>query len=774
MSGMDCHQNLSRKTVQVCEDIKQCPDVSRREAIVGLIFSGLVKKGELQLAFEEVKRQMMWISRRQSYISDGEKWRHMKNAKSAILESIAEIDSLLPWIKGRFFKRKLHEIKKAIESGEKDEMVKRKIEKVLIHQSLSNRRELLRLYDRFVEAGNCLNEKGRCDRFFNILEMTPPALPAKHLRGEFTVDALVGHRQFEVFQCMEQEVARAKVYNQILQSAGEITLGLSVGLAGGIYGLGVNAIRIVRNGQRIKGGLSWLGLGGLGWVGYKHSNVLIATCKQASQHLTEMGEFSSDGMCSSENYPQNIEKYFNCLLDLGLTAAAFIPASLNLGVREAKAKIPKRERSQSDFKNITNKYDLENYKISLEMEQRNNFLSLLDEFDYGNLRTVQPWVDLANREPDKLSLVHRALRYSRTLSGKKREQFIQHMDDIILKGEVQTVRNPQVRKFLKKEEKHKKRVNILEKKYEEELVKKRLPSHSARELALKRSQYIDDVKMGCRSRNINAIHARSISLFQKVTVGLTGTGLVMGFANANWHLPKDTRWFGRLGYELVLAVMYTKVLVKVMKNPASTTFKRYLQFNLGSIMVEGVDSIIYAQIFGLSEDEARDEINRILKSPEKKQALEELSAYLDESGFVDHFKKLTVSNFRKMFTNHQENHSLEVDVPEGFENLQDEDFAKPEVQDRIIEAVMAQYYDSERGQFNMGGKGLDRFTYERIWNTMVHAPKDVLLAIPLYYSLCLTAAYPVRGFLAAAGIQTANQILSAGWYFKMRSNLINQ
>ena len=216
-----------------------------------------------------------------------------------------------------------------------------------------------------------------------------------------------------------------------------------------------------------------------------------------------------------------------------------------------------------------------------------------------------------------------------------------------------------------------------------------------------------------------------------------------------------------------------------MKNPSSNTIKRYVQFNTGASLVEGIDTTLYSQFFNLDENEARDTLNRIKNSPEKKKALEELSKYLDNTNFVENFKQSLVGNFKNLTKNQDQENKQDQDqteerLPESLKNLKKEDLDDPQVQDKLLEAVMVQYYDRDRGYFNLGSKGLDRFTFNRSWSALIGIPKNIVMAVPLYYSLCLTAAYPVGGLLAAAGIQAINQLTSADSYYKNRSKYINQ
>ena len=83
-------------------------------------------------------------------------------------------------------------------------------------------------------------------------------------------------------------------------------------------------------------------------------------------------------------------------------------------------------------------------------------------------------------------------------------------------------------------------------------------------------------------------------------------------------------------------------------------------------------------------------------------------------------------------------------------------------------------YDSDRGYLSFGSKSMDRFAFNSYWNAVIGVPKALAVALPMYYALCLSSAFPVGGLSAAIGIQTLNQFISAGFYFDKRYKYIKQ
>ena len=780
MKSISCQTNVSSKVAQVCQELKQCPRVPQREALVKLIHTALKRRQELEQSMKKIESKIRRLNRRQS--QERGQLKHWKDIRSTLEKSIAEVGVTIPWIKGKIFGKSIDDIEEGIAKNRDADSVKKQIEAALIGQVQDNKKELMRFYDQSGEAVDCLKGKQKCDRFERILSKAPPVLPETNSYAPLLPpDVQTAYRQLEMVQCLEQEVGSAKNYNDIALSVGEISLGLVIGGVGGVAGLASGAVRVLRHGYHLKGSLSLLGLGTLGVTTYRNFDMLKTTCKEASRHLIGMKDGDSQVSCISKNYPQNVSQYLSCLTELALTGAAIIPPVIGKGVQlssGAKGAIRKRlggkrQSSVENAEDIKKMKEFQKWGKRMSEEEFDSFRNLLDELSAEEIKAVQPYIKYINEKKIDPLVLYRALRYSRVLSGGKRKEFVNHLDEALGRGKDSI--NRSVRTFLRREDRHTKRVAKLEKKYREQASD--AGKESAMELARRKSHRIEDVLLSCRSRSMNVSHQRGISLFGKATVGMTGASIVTGYAGANWHLPKDTEWFAKLGYELVYAMMHTKLLIKVMKNPSSSFLGRYAQANVGSTMVEGIDAGIYAQFFGMEEDDARDALNRIKNDPGKTAALKELSQYLDESGFVEGFQQSFVNNFRNLFKTVDTGETdimAEEGLPEGLENISEKDLDDPKVQDKLLEAVVAQYYDSERGYLNLESKGMERFTFNRTWAGALGIPKNIAMAFPIYYALCLTSVWPVGGMVAAAGLQALNQLISKDAYFKSRKYLINQ
>ena len=791
MKGIKCDSGISSKVKNVCQKLKQCPRTSQRDALVNLTYGSLKRRMELEKSLERFDRKVRYLSRRAQKRSNRnrpefqERLKHTKEIRNTLKKTIQEIESATPWIRGRIFEKNLSKIEEGIAQERDEASLKKEIEANLIGQSQVNKREILRLYDQLDEGVDCLKGKQDCDRFSRILSKTPPALPELNpYAPPLAPDIQTAYDQFGIVQCMEKEIDTAKTYGSVALTAGEIGLGLAIGGVGGIAALGRTSLKVLSSGYRIKAAMSLLGLGALGVTTYKNFNLLKLKCKEASRHLIGIKEGNSSVACLPKSYPQNVSQYLSCLTEIALTGAAVGPAVLGKGVRLAKGggriRLAKSKNNQvKRASDIKNSEDLKEFRSLLSSDQSMKFGRLLDEFSLDELKMIRPYLKTAKESKIDPLVLHRALRYSRTIrSTKKRQNFLNHLDEA-LGGEADSA-NRQVRNFLRTEKFHGWNVARLEKKYKKKKVLSEAGQESALELAKQKSHRIQDVLLSCASRNMNASHQRAIKVFGGVTTGLVGASTVTGFTAANWQKPKDMEWFGKLGYELVYAMMYNKIMVKVMKNPTSNFWKRQAQFGLSMSSVDGVDSTIYSQFFSIDEGDARDALNRIKNNPEKKRALEELSQYLDDTGFVDRFKEALVGNMRNLFKTSQASNLASGEVieeeglPEELRNLKEKDLDDPKVQDKLLEAVMAQYYDKEKGFMNFGSKGLERFTFSRSWSTAIGIPKNVAVAVPIYFSLCVTSIWPVGGLLAAAGLQALNQLSSADWYFKTRNYMINQ
>ena len=803
MDSVSCSGRISSKAEKFCRKNKMCPKKDHREAMIDLTQMALKKRLELQNSLKEID---MFYKREGGRIQDVQ---DLEEILDNLKGSISEINSTIPWIEGRLFGKNIEKIERGIRTGQDSDSIRKLIATSLEAQFRANKKELLRRYDQFDEAAKCLDGKGKCDRFSEIISKAPSAFSDSAMG--LTKAAKRGYEQFGVVQCLEEEIGASDTYSDIFLSVGEVGLGFMLGGVGGAYGLLNNVFGMTKRGHRVKGAFSLLGLGAWGSASYRHMEIVKKQCRQVTSNMVGMENGDSSVACVSDSYPQNISRYLSCFTEIALAGAIVIPPFVGRNIRAGSSggtNVTKGFHGSNRFKkveDIKNSDDLKEFRSLAKNEQATKFNHLLNGFNAEEIKIIRPFAKAVKGKEGEFLLLYRALRYSRVLPRKKRKEFIKHLNEV-LKGSKNLYRslrhsrtlprserkefikrldedlkgnkyasNQYVRRFLKIEKRHTERVTKLEKRYKEKGTFSWTDEKVALELAKRKSHHIEDVLLSCRSRSMNSSHMRGMKLFRDMSFALTGASALAGFSYSNWHLPKDEEWFARLGYETVYVLMYTKALVMVMKNPSSSWLKRYGQYYLGSTIVEGIDVFLYSQFFNISEGDARDALSRIKNSPEQVAALRELSKYLDDSEFVERFKQSLAVKMKEVSgVLEKDSGHDEEGLPEEFGDISAVDWDDPEVQNKLLEAVMLQYYDSTKGYLSLGSKEADRFAFNQVWGVAISVPRDIALALPFYYSLCLTSAWPVGGVMAALGIQTVNQFLGNGLYYYSREGMINQ
>ena len=169
MKNIECNSRVSPKVEKVCHKLKKCPRTSQREVIVDLIFSSLKKRQDLEKALKKVKERISSLSNNRTVGKQKkEQIQHLKDIRDTLKGSIAEVESMIPWIQGRIFKKELTQIEKKIKaendankSSSQEKLIKKQIEDNLIRQSQANKKELLRFLRSIWRSRRLLTRKGK-------------------------------------------------------------------------------------------------------------------------------------------------------------------------------------------------------------------------------------------------------------------------------------------------------------------------------------------------------------------------------------------------------------------------------------------------------------------------------------------------------------------------------------------------------------------------------------------------------------------------------------
>jgi hypothetical protein len=793
LDGIDCESSFNSLHRSACRRLKNCKnEAGKIKELSDLTYNTLTQIERLKK--EKIKLERLLYELKQSTGNNspgmlGVSSNYLMNMatfdgrKKALLDQIKLIDttvdqmaSATPWIRGQHFESVKKLLPKHIEEAPKvseevdpflaevlneakSAQIRNKITTALGKQLAENREILLNKYGRIHEYKNCLNNQGTCERHIEIRKELVPYDPyAKSIKVM---------PYLNLISCIDEENNKADSYNQFARTSSEIALGFAIGGAGGALRLAMLAAKFYKKGNQLKGTLSAATLGTSAALIKNNVDNLVLSCQSAHKNLQGMGTASSKVTCNQTSQLVNIPDYTSCIVNIttlvvgsGLAlrgsskelAALFqktdnaIPLNLvSKGVKGSKEEI---EKLSSKLEKITDK---EREQLNSIIELRYTKAKSLEANDLNNLVSFSLTLSKKNR-----AKFYKALsEESSTSATRKFEKLL--LDNVHLKEKLQ---------------------NKLFNKYNKTMPKEQALTKSNKE-ASKRASHVLETRLGCRSRTISKQHIKAGETFSKVSISLGVAGTGIGYSLANFNEVKDLDWYSKLGYEVTMAYFLSKLGANIMKSPSTSLLGKYLKGNANSAVLSIIDVGIYGQIFGLSENVAKDSINRLKLNPEKQKALDQLNKYMDDKNIVEAFHDGIVNNYKNFILSSDKY----ADLGKGIDRVGDlqfnspltiEDLENPEIKQKIINATIAEMYNKERGWLDFGSKPMDRFMYDRGWNAAIGVPKAMALAIPMYYSLCMSSAYPVKGITAAVGIQTINQLWSGTAYYKNRENLINQ
>lgn len=283
----------------------------------------------------------------------------------------------------------------------------------------------------------------------------------------------------------------------------------------------------------------------------------------------------------------------------------------------------------------------------------------------------------------------------------------------------------------------------------------------------------------CRSKTVTPAQILTQKRYMGISLGLSFAGSTYGYSKANGDKLEENKlqWFSKLGYELVLEFLYTKLNVKTTGSQSSSLFKKYLGLNWGGAKIGAGDAVVYSGIYGANEEEARLRVDAILRDPEALKELRRLDAYIEKTNFVQLFENHLVETFRKIINSPEKEVILgkpPYDMGDRkFSSLSNEDLDRPEVKAALVRAALMQMNSGELGALlSTGDMGVDKWLSDRSWGAKLGVPRTMMVGALIYLVLCMGSEYPVRSLGLAAGIQFLNQILTGPYYYDDRKKTI--
>ncbi|MFT6604685.1 MAG: hypothetical protein ACJARO_002209 [Bacteriovoracaceae bacterium] len=287
---------------------------------------------------------------------------------------------------------------------------------------------------------------------------------------------------------------------------------------------------------------------------------------------------------------------------------------------------------------------------------------------------------------------------------------------------------------------------------------------------------------GCRSTKWTPERKAAGNTFKKFTIGIGLASSIGAYTYQNYDRDIDAKWIGRLGYELTAGVLVGLVASKIVSNPENSpvalALKKYF-FSRGTGLV---DMFAYGSLFGISNEQAQERLDNLMKDPNRRAEIEKLRQYMDQKNLYQKFKESfieKVKNFKQSGVGVENKGDGMITEPVSgnsinWDSMTEEDLEDDEIQNLLMTSIISQMYDEQKGDLiATGNVGSDRFAFHAAYGALL-LPKDTFVSLYIYNTLCMGAMNPKAALIKAIGIFSLNRIIFDQIYYFSRRTSINQ
>lgn len=281
---------------------------------------------------------------------------------------------------------------------------------------------------------------------------------------------------------------------------------------------------------------------------------------------------------------------------------------------------------------------------------------------------------------------------------------------------------------------------------------------------------------GCRALSPNEVNKNAARDFKRFNLSLNLGTLGASYAFYNNDKEINAEWFGKLGYDIGITVLFSYVGGSIQTKATDTQIVKSLKSYFMGRVIGTTDLLIYDPIFNNERERAEARLAELKKDPHYKTEVERLLKIYEERGLYRQHKAKIIDTLRKL----PDGMSLGLrgnSVDENgvdWNNLTQADLDRPEVQEVLVAASMAQMYHESKGELiETGDAGLDRYTFNSIFY-FVQIPKSIAQNFITYRMLCMGQDDPKLAFTKAVIFNVATSFAVNQVLYGYREKAINQ
>jgi hypothetical protein len=379
-------------------------------------------------------------------------------------------------------------------------------------------------------------------------------------------------------------------------------------------------------------------------------------------------------------------------------------------------------------------------------QEKKQFLIDLKSFEFSD-ESMQIISDRLNlkREVPSAFYVKNYLSFVLSLKEKEQKMALMNLDQLGKKE----INSKYVNNFLKHEEK-------IKAKFESKKITELSAQNRYRELFY-----------GCKAFRPNEINKGAAREFKRFNLALNLGTLGVSYAYYNMDKKIDGEWFEKLGYDIGTSLLFSYVGGIIQTNAADTQIVKTLKNYFIGRVIGVTDVLLYDPIFSHEREIALKHIEDLKKDPSYKKEIDDLLISYRERGLFRKYKEEVIKVLKELpFEIGLGIKGNTVDENNiDWNNLSHSDLDRPEVQDVMVAAAMAQVYQQTKGEWiDTSDAGLDRYVFNSLFYG-VQIPRSIVQNYITYQMLCMGQDNSKISFAKAALFNvTSNFIVNQALY----------
>lgn len=285
---------------------------------------------------------------------------------------------------------------------------------------------------------------------------------------------------------------------------------------------------------------------------------------------------------------------------------------------------------------------------------------------------------------------------------------------------------------------------------------------------------------GCRALRPNDVNKNAAKDFKRFNFALNLGTLSASYAYYNMDKDLNGEWFAKLGYEVGVTVLFTYVGGNIQTKATDTQIVKSLKSYFMGRVMGATDIVFYDPFFNDEREKARKKIDELRRMKKDDPAFRAKTLALEQEyrkrGLYRELKDAVIKNIKEMRASVGFGIKGQSIDENGIDwnSLTPADLEKPEVQDVLVAAAMAQVYQESKGDWiETSNAGVDRYVFNSLFYG-IQIPKSIVQNFITYQILCMGQDNPKFSFMKAVLFNVTTNFLVNQVLYGYREKAINQ